>query len=153
MTTSSRTQILPLHVALLGYGGLLPFVFLALAVWLLDDSGANWFAWLLAYGAVIVSFVGALHWGFAMTLSELSERERYQRFVCSVLPALLGFLALLVQGWLGALILIFAFVWAYWQDLSLVTKAALPAWYLPMRLHLSLIASLSLLAGLIGRFL
>ena len=85
-----------------------------------------------------------------MTLPELSERERYQRFVCSVLPALLGFLALLVQSWLSTLILIFAFVWAYWQDHLLVTKASLPSWYLPMRLHLSLIASLSLLAALLG---
>jgi len=65
----------PPAVAWLGYGGLLPF--LALAATGLWAPGTPWWsAALLAYGAVILSFVGALHWGFAMAQSGLSASER-----------------------------------------------------------------------------
>ena len=62
---------LPPSVALLGYGGLLPFAALALLLVLGDVHRALWWQALLASGAVILSFVGALHWGFAMVLPGL----------------------------------------------------------------------------------
>ena len=52
----------PRAVAWLGYGGLLPFVALAAASAAAHFSGRNpqaWTAALLAYGAAILSFVGA----------------------------------------------------------------------------------------------
>ncbi len=48
----------------LGYGGLVPFVGLAAAVWLAPPG--DWplaSMALLAYGATIASFLGAIHWG------------------------------------------------------------------------------------------
>ena len=51
----------------LGYGGLIPFVALALAVWLLDPADrARSLSALLGYGATILSFLGAIHWGLVM---------------------------------------------------------------------------------------
>ena len=40
---------------------------------------ARWFAVLMgvAYAAVILSFVGALHWGFAMKTPGFDERDRW----------------------------------------------------------------------------
>ena len=68
--TSPPPAPIPGPVAWLGYGGLLPFG--ALALLLLDGArSALWWPALLAYGAVILSFVGALHWGFAMVLPGL----------------------------------------------------------------------------------
>ena len=58
---------LPTSVAWLGYGGLLPFVALAGIGWWAPGTPL-WGTALLAYGAVILSFVGALHWGFAMVV-------------------------------------------------------------------------------------
>ena len=49
---------------MLGYGGLLPFLFLAGAVVLgirLPLAPAP--SLLVGYGAIILSFIGALHWG------------------------------------------------------------------------------------------
>ena len=152
MQTNAQQDSLPLHIALLGYGGLIPFIFLALASWFLADFPADWFAWLLAYGAVIASFVGALHWGFAMTVATLSTHDRYQAFVCSVLPALLGFLALILNSAWSALLLVFAFGWAYSRDSLLAKHVHFAAWYMPLRLRLSLIASLSLVAGFFAQW-
>lgn len=53
---------------------------------------------LVAYGAVILSFLGAVHWGFALALEEddrtVAERER---LVLGVLPALVGWLAVCIS--------------------------------------------------------
>jgi hypothetical protein len=79
----------PTPVAWLGYGGLLPFVALAGVGWWAPATPL-WSTALLGYGAVILSFVGALHWGFAMAQGGLTEAERTRCFVWSVVPSLLA---------------------------------------------------------------
>jgi hypothetical protein len=66
----------PRAVAWLGYGGLVPFFVLAVAIFADRQRAPFWSDALFAYGAVILSFVGALHWGFAMTLGGLSAGQR-----------------------------------------------------------------------------
>jgi hypothetical protein len=87
-------------VGWLGYGGLLPFVGLAAFSWLGPpvlpiDAAAS----LRAYGAVILSFVGALHWGFAMNLAGLDAPSRDRLYVWSVVPSLLAFPSQLAAAW------------------------------------------------------
>ncbi|WVN41276.1 DUF3429 domain-containing protein [beta proteobacterium MWH-UniP1] len=138
----------PFPVALLGYGGLIPFV--GLAVLLLSGSRdivSNPGAWLLAYGAVILSFVGALHWGFAMLAPKIDRARRTQCYVWSVVPALIGFLALILNSTLSYSLLIVGFALAYWQDADLANKISLPGWYPRLRAQLSIVASLCLLVG------
>ena len=49
----------------LGFAGLIPFFVLMLGVWLADDSWVNDFVrGQLAYGIVILSFLGGVHWGY-----------------------------------------------------------------------------------------
>ena len=140
---------LPSTVAWLGYGGLLPFVALALATVGADFRGwdASWWnAALLAYGASILSFVGALHWGFAMTLRTLSDSQRTVAFVWSVVPALLAWVALLAAPGIAVVLLVVGFLTHYVRDHRLASTADLPAWYLPMRLRLTVVACLCLAA-------
>lgn len=139
----------PRYIALLGYGGLLPFVGLLLLILFSAQYRPFLTQALVAYGVVILSFVGALHWGFAMTLQGLHADQCRERFIWSVIPALIAWPALLLPAPLGLLLLIFGFVAHYWQDRRLVKAAALPAWYLPMRLRLTLVASLCLLLSAI----
>lgn len=139
---------LPFPVALLGYGGLIPFVGLAglslsgSTELVPDPSG-----WLLAYGAVILSFVGALQWGIAMMVAKIERARRTQSYVWSVLPALIGFLAIILDSSISYSLLIVGFALAYWQDADLANKIDLPAWYPRLRAQLSIVASLCLLAG------
>ena len=150
--SSTGANTLPRIVAWLGYGGLLPFIALALAAVganFFDQDSHWWNAALLAYGAAILSFVGALHWGFAMTRLGLNDRQRTAAFVWSVVPALLAWLALLLL--LGtpraaAVLLVAGFLTHYWRDAQLARAADLPAWYLPMRLRLTTVACLCLAA-------
>ena len=82
----------PRPAPLLGYLGLLPFVAGALALWLAPpDLAAKASRALLYYGAVILSFMGAVHWGLAMH-GDYPGRDR--QLAMSVLPALVAWGAL-----------------------------------------------------------
>lgn len=146
---------LPRSVAWLGYGGLLPFLFLAPASIFDQNHASYWADGLFAYGAIILSFVGALHWGYALSLdASITDAERARRdawFAWSVVPALMAWLALLLPHLLSSLLLIVGFIAHYRQDRRLAAAAGLPAWYLPLRLRLSVVACLFLaLGGLSG---
>lgn len=146
---SSRTP--PATVAWLGYGGLLPFIGLALAGAADPGRALIWMNAMLAYGAVILSFVGALHWGVAMVAPQAASRSSL--FVWSVVPSLLGWAALLgaQAGFAGtaALVLVAGFLAHFVMDLRLAKSGTqLPAWYLPLRLQLTSVATLCLLLSL-----
>lgn len=136
---------LPRAVAWLGYGGLVPFVALATACVLGVEPRAASQA-LLAYGAVILSFVGALHWAFAMLWPELPATRRVFMYAWSTVPALLAWPALLIEPRTGSVILVAGFALHYLQDRRLAALGTLPAWYLPLRLQLSTVAVVCLLA-------
>jgi hypothetical protein len=104
---------------------------------------------LVNYGAVILSFVGALHWGFAMTVQDISAEQSRDRFIWSVIPALVAWIATLLPMPLGCLLLVIGFVVHLRQDRQLLQSMSLPAWYLPMRLRLTLVASVCLLLAAI----
>ena len=140
---------LPKHVSLLGYGGLLPFISLALLIPFSSDYRPLFAIALVNYGAVILSFVGALHWGFAMTAQDMKAEQRSGRFIWSVIPALIAWIATLLPMPLGCLLLVIGFVVHLWQDRQLSRVISLPAWYLPMRLRLTVVASVCLLLAAI----
>ena len=141
---TDRISPRPRVVAWLGYGGLLPFVGTALACFFDPHHGAMWLHVLMTYGAVILSFVGALHWGFAMAHPAATEPVADKLFLWSVVPSLLGWVALLVEPAVGATLLIAGFLAHYGQDLRLNRILPLPSWYLPLRLQLTTVACLSL---------
>lgn len=142
-----RPVALPRTVAWLGYGGLLPFLVLTPASLLDHHHGAVWSDALYAYGAIILSFVGALHWGLAMSLPELSERQRSALFTWSVVPALIAWPAVLFSPPLAAPLLIIGLIAHYLQDRRMARQATLPGWYLTLRLRLSSVACVCLGAG------
>lgn len=149
-SSTSASPALPPAIAWLGYGGALPFVALAAATWLVPDWRTLAYQALLGYGAVILSFVGALHWGVAMVAPApaLSDTARTRAFAWSVVPALVAWTALLLPGAAAGWLVVGGFIAHYLQDLRLARQtAALPAWYLRLRLHLSSFACLSLAAG------
>ena len=155
-STATAATAAPAIVAWLGYGGLIPFVMLASAAGIGAAGVGGAVARLanvalLGYGAVILSFVGALHWGFAMTLHELPAPRRNAAFLWSTVPALLAWAALLVAlVWSLApadALLIVSFLAQYARDAALTRLTDLPAWYLPLRLRLTTVACLCLAIG------
>ncbi len=92
----------PMMVSLLGFGGLIPFLGLGLAVVLGPD------AWpepvliqaQIAYGAVITTFLGAVHWGVAMAELRAGRPAAPGGLIYSVAPSLIAWaiLVLLAGG-------------------------------------------------------
>ena len=109
-----------------------------------------WAVALVNYGAVILSFIGALHWGFAMSVQNMSDELRRDRLIWSVIPALVAWLSTLLPVPVGCLLLIIGFVVHFWQDRQLVRVVSLQAWYLPMRLRLTAVACVCLLTGAVA---
>jgi hypothetical protein len=129
----------------LGAGGALPFLILGVLSWVDWQAQAQVQFALLAYGACILSFVGALHWGFAMTANRLEEAQRSHLYIWSVVPSLVAWFALVLPPAWGVPALV-AGLWAhYLQDRRLTARLGLPDWYLPLRLALTGAASLGLL--------
>lgn len=130
--------------ARLGYAGLLPFVGLALATWVLRGAQHSQAVFaLLAYGASIVGFLGAIHWGFAM-------RDRADPsvalFAWGIVPSLVAWVALLWGASAGLWLLATA-LWACWLvDRSVYPRFGLQGW-LAMRLNLTVVASVSCVAA------
>lgn len=135
---------LPQWAAGLGYAGLLPFIALALAACVAPVAyrAQSAFA-LLAYGATIASFLGAIHWGLAMCQP---HTMRPGPFVWGVFPSLVAWLALLLpvsQG-LSTVALLLGICLAF--DQRNYRAYGLEKW-LAMRRHLTSVAAICLLAG------
>jgi hypothetical protein len=131
----------------MGYGGLIPFVALALGTWILDPSQRAFTGLaLLAYGATITCFLGAIHWGFVMR--DASDQS-FSLLAWGVLPSLVSWIALL-SGAVPGLLGIAALLWICF----LVDRKVYPIFqaqgWLPMRLQLTLVASASCIAAVLG---
>ena len=145
MTTDSAGP--SLWARRLGYGGLIPFVALALALWLAPShAGPLAGMALLGYGATICSFLGAIHWGLLM---RDGRNQHIPSLIWGVVPSLLGWVALMM-GPAPGLLLIAALLWTCFAvDRVSYPLHQLQAW-LPMRIQLTLVASISCLAGAVA---
>ena len=143
-----RQSSMPTAVGMLGYGGLIPFIGLATLANIEPSHGPLYRGALLLYGAVILSFVGAIHWGVAMMVTDLNDQDRRAAYVWSVIPALMAWMTYILSPITAALVLVLGFLLQYWRDATLARKIAWPVWYLPLRIRLTLVAILSLFVGI-----
>ena len=143
-TLPSNALPVPRWAACLGYAGLLPFVVMAAAVWLAPSNYRAQAAHaLLGYGATVASFLGALHWGFAM---QKQHAPQPGPFLWGVFPSLVAWVALLLplsQGMLALALLLVICLAVDWRSYP---AYGLGTW-LTMRLHLTVVAVVCLLAG------
>ena len=132
---------IPAPAAWLGAAGALPFL---AAVVLVLAAGPETGAWaalaVRAYGAVILSFMGGIHWGLAMAQGGTS----WARLGLAVLPALLGWMALLLPLPFGLPLLAAAFAVLLAGDLQAVRAGLAPGWYPRLRWPLSAVVILCL---------
>ena len=132
----------------LGGAGLLPFIAGAAAVWLVGPQNSLPTAALLAYAALIASFLGGIHWGMAMRDSPADAAQ----LLWGVSPSLLGWLAVLLPPRWGLLLAPAALIACYAVDRRIYRRLGLASW-LGLRAALTVVASVCCLLGALAWWL
>ena len=131
----------PFSAAWLGGLGAIPFVCLASALpFVVGEPRVMATHALIAYGATILSFLGGIE-------SAGAPGGLPARLIASVIPALIGWIALLLREPTGLLVLAAAFAAMLWFDLRATRRGEAPPWYPKLRIPLTLIVVASLLFG------
>lgn len=136
----------------LGFAGLVPFVALA---FLVNSFGAheNFLRHaLLAYSGCIVSFVSAVHWGLWLGAAPPQTRSN-GALGWSVVPPVMAWLVLAVDtraalGAMAALLVASLLADLRFQGRGPAHRYGLPRWYVRMRIALTTVGALSLLAAM-----
>jgi hypothetical protein len=138
---------LPAPARLLGPAGLIPFVALAIGVWAgLPGAGPA----LAAYGATILAFLGAVHWGLALAAPAAERRADWARLGLGVVPSLIAWVALLLPLATGLGLLALAILGTAAAETRAAQAGLVPRAYLGLRWMLSAGAAASLVAGLLA---
>jgi hypothetical protein len=142
MQSPTRAKLSP-GAELVAYAGIAPFVICPLAMALLPSYEQRQMAQqiAIAYGAVVLAFLGAVHWGLALAGH---MHWSHSRLAGSLLPAVCGAVAVLLGGQraLALLVVAFGLFWLY-EHRRIADD--LPEAYMRLRRNLSL-AGCSLLA-------
>jgi hypothetical protein len=109
----------------LGLAGLLPFLLLSISVWSPDWRGLALPA-LLGYSALILSFLGGVRWGRALSA------DRPVEYLWAVLPSLWAWAALQFPPAAAVLLLASGFVAQWWLD-GPADRLPAPAWFRRLR--------------------
>jgi hypothetical protein len=136
----------------LGYAGLLPFAAGAVLVWWVRADALphlphlpHLARGLAAYGALIVSFLGGIHWGLAMR--QISPSSRL--LIWGVLPSLVVWPAVMVPPAAGLVIIGVMLLICYAVDRVLYAEQGVAPW-LTLRFRLSTVAALCCFVGAAG---
>jgi Protein of unknown function (DUF3429) len=146
-TDDDRTM--PKAALALGLGGTMPFIVCAIAIAanihipLLDNPVSA----LVTYAAVILSFLGGIRWGFALRMNDTALQAR--AFLLSVGPSIAAWLLLLPPAPMALVVMPVLFVLIGIADQTMGAVGA-PAWYMRLRLLLTVIVTLSLLCAIVG---
>lgn len=132
----------------IGWAGVLPLIIALGGYWFGPGRWRADFASLfIAYGAVILTFVGAVHWGLVLGQAAGPDGER--RMIASGVPAVAACIALLLPVPAAAWLLFAAFAgFRIWETMAGVARP-LPEWYRRLRTRLTVaVAALLLIFAL-----
>lgn len=156
MPDTSRSETLadtsiPAPALVLGLAGLVPFIGMAVQVstgWPLSArmTGPALYN-LTIYGAVILSFLGGVQWGYVATTPARQRLASWRRYAISVLPSLAAWCGLWLAARNGLLVLAASFILAMLYDLWTAGAGEAPRWYGRLRIGLTAVVVVCLLAA------
>jgi hypothetical protein len=134
---------LPPWTRTLGYAGLIPFVACAVAMLALPEPETRRLVerTVLGYGAVILSFLGGVHWGLVL---RGSPGRAPALLAVGVLPSLVGWVALLLPSETAVAVQVAAFGGFWLYEHRALGPGILPPAYLALRRVLTLVVVASL---------
>ena len=139
----------PIPAAWLGGLGAIPFVILSSATPCLEKGNqVSVINALSTYGAIILSFLGGIHWGMAIiSKSESGNSKLRKTLIVSVLPPLAAWSSLFLTDRKSLIMLAGAMALMLWFDLRISRAGQAPPWYPTLRIPLSCVVIASLIFG------
>lgn len=134
----------------IGWAGVVPFVVGAVGPLAIPDFGLAAFVSLATsvYGALVLSFLGGIRWGMAM--SPLYGSQRNQGFLISAIAPAAAWIALVLPRFEGLGLLIAAFLLQAWLDVRAVGEGRAPVWFAPLRIRLTAAAVVALIVTVVA---
>jgi hypothetical protein len=129
----------------LGYAGLIPFVIFSIGSWTSLPLVADSTQMLITYAAIIMAFMGAIHWGLSLASIDANQSKH---LVASNATALAAWSALLLPQIFALILLTTGFLLLLGYDLTVARARTFPDWYVTMRIRLTLVVSICLTAGI-----
>ncbi len=146
LDATAPRPVVPDQALRLGYAGLLPFVLGAALVWLVNAQAHPYVTLALsAYAGVVLSFLGAVHWGLAMRQPAAAPAS----FVWGVMPSLAAWVALVMPASAGLVLHGVMLLLCYGVDRKLYPAQGVGHW-LTMRFRLTVVATLSCFVAAAG---
>ncbi len=147
---------LPVLAVVLSAAGLIPLLGCALIAVRADPvHGAVSALALISYGAVVLAFLGGVHWGFVLEGEEEPTVAERRRLVLGVVPGLIGWAAELMGNnahpVIGIGLLIFGFIGTAVMEQRGQRNGLVPHGYMVLRWILTGITALVLAAVLVVR--
>jgi len=160
----------PREAYLIGLAGLLPYVATSLSTfycaWEIQHSHAHGTGLLLSdktaeallhvleplqvgYGAMIISFLGAIHWG--LEFAKFGGTHGYSRYLTGVLATGLAWPTTLLPVETALISQFLLFTFLYYNDSRATKRGWAPAWYGVYRFVLTFIVGSAIVVSLIGR--
>ena len=132
----------------LGLLGLFPF-FIGLLDLLINKNNLFFVVYLPKYyGSIILTFLGAIYWGFILNLvrkSLVPEQIKFCIIIWSVTPSILAITILTMKSNFSLLLLSMSFLLCQLVDEICYKFLLFPSWYLPLRRTLTLFVILILM--------
>lgn len=160
----------PKESLILGAAGLLPYLGTSLStVYLAFDinhAASNGAGYLLSpetahqllsvlepiqigYGAVIISFLGAIHWG--LEYAGYGGKHSYRRYAIGVIAPAVAWPTMLMPVEYALITQFLAFNFLYFADARATVRGWCPPWYSTYRFVLTFIVGASIVVSLVGR--
>lgn len=103
----------------------------------------------VGYGAVIISFLGAIHWG--LEWAGYGGFQGYRRYAIGVAAPAVAWPTILLPVEYALIAQFFAFNFLYYADTRATVRGWTPPWYGTYRFVLTFIVGASIVVSLIGR--
>ncbi|KAJ5476380.1 hypothetical protein N7475_002109 [Penicillium sp. IBT 31633x] len=103
----------------------------------------------VGYGAVILSFLGAIHWG--LEWAGYGGKFGYRRYAAGVIAPAVAWPTLLLPVEYALITQFLAFTFLYYNDARAASAGRAPHWYGMYRFVLTFVVGASIVATLVGR--
>ena len=132
---------------IIGSLGLIPFLYFSLIdqffeIFFIEDRAT----FIISYSAVILSFLGGIHWGIALFENTNHEKTHKNniRFIISVIPSILGWVSLFLVDVYGIILITILFLLLLFYDYYSLREFDSIHWFFYLRFMLSLVVFFAL---------